>query len=80
MGYAFLKVLHFNDNFSIGGGYALLVTARPDIFHGIPFPGALPWVSVNYRRLSLSGTYIPGSKGAGNVLFLMTKWILDPFG
>ena len=77
VGYAYLKVHHFTDLFSIGGGVAVLVTARPDIFHNIPFPGALPWVSINYQRLSFSGTYIPGAKGAGNVLFLMTKYILD---
>ena len=76
IGYAFLKVLHLNENTRVGAGHGLLVTARPDIFHNIPFPGALPWVSFNYRRLSLSATYIPGSHGAGNVLFLITKFVL----
>lgn len=75
-GYAFLKMLHLNDNARVGLGYTLLVTQRPDIFNGIPFPGALPWMSLNYRRFSVSGTYIPGSKNVGNVLFLLAKWVL----
>lgn len=77
VGYAFLKILHFNEQASIGGGFAALVTARPDIWHNIPFPGALPWFGINYKRVSLSGTYIPGAQGAGNVLFLLTKVVID---
>ena len=76
VGYAFLKVLHINENTRVGAGYGLLVTARPDIFHNIPFPGARPWVSFNYRNASLAATYIPGAKGAGNVLFLILKYVL----
>lgn len=73
-GYAFLKILHLNEKTRIGGGYSLLLTQRPDIFHGIPFPGILPWISLSYQRAALFATYIPGSQGAGNVLFLFTKW------
>ncbi len=76
VGYAFLKVLHINENTRLGAGYGLLITARPDIFHGIPFPGALPWISFNFKQASLSATYIPGSNGAGNVLFLIVKYVL----
>lgn len=76
VGYAFSKTHHFNENARIGAGYALLVTARPDIFHNIPFPGALPWLSVSYRKTSLIATYIPGAQGAGNVLFLILKYVL----
>ena len=49
-GYAFLKMANFSENFHAGVGLSALVTARPDILHGIPFPGVLPWVSVGYRR------------------------------
>lgn len=76
VGYAFLKTLHLNENTNIGGGYAILATMRPDINHGIPFPGALPWVSFSYRKVSLMATYIPGARGVGNVLFLITKVVL----
>jgi lipid IVA palmitoyltransferase len=76
VGYAFLKILQINDNANVGGGFAVLVTSRPDINNGIPFPGALPWVSANYRRVTFVATYIPGAKGVGNVLFLITKILL----
>ncbi len=78
VGYAFLKELHINENWRFGGGYGILATARPDILHNVPFPGILPWVSLNYRRVSLCATYVPGGHDIGNVLFLITKVILDP--
>ena len=74
VGYAFVKILHLNENTRLGGGYSILVTQRPDIFHGIPFPGVLPWITINYRKAALFATYIPGAQGAGNVLFLFAKW------
>ena len=76
VGYAFQKVLHINENTRAGAGVGVLVTARPDIFHNIPFPGALPWVSLNYRKASVLATYIPGAQGAGNVLFVILKYVL----
>lgn len=75
-GYGFMKIYHFNENVRLGAGYSILVTARPDIFHGIPFPGALPWLTANYRRATLAATYIPGAAGAGNVLFILGRWRL----
>ncbi len=77
VGYAFLKTAHLNDNLRVGAGYSVFVTARPDIFNNIPFPGVLPWVSVSYRRASLMATYIPGAQGAGNVLFIFGKWTFE---
>ncbi|WP_131782051.1 lipid IV(A) palmitoyltransferase PagP [Legionella gresilensis] len=74
VGYAFLKMAHFNEHTHLGIGYSILVTARPDIFNNIPFPGILPWASFSYRQLTLSATYIPGAEGAGNVLFIIGKW------
>jgi palmitoyl transferase len=76
-GYTFLKVAHLRNSVKLGAGYTLLVTARPDIFHNIPFPGLLPWASITYRRATLSATYIPGAQGAGNVLYLLGKWTFD---
>ncbi len=75
-GYAYLKMAHFTPNLRAGIGVSAFITQRPDIFNGIPFPGVLPWASINYRRLSISATYIPGAVGAGNVLFLVAKWVL----
>lgn len=77
VGYAFLKIAHLGENTRLGAGYSILVTARPDIFHNIPFPGVLPWLSLSYRKLSVFSTYVPGAKGAGNVLYIMGKWTLD---
>ena len=72
-GYAFLKNFYFTENLGIGLGYSLLVTSRADIWHGIPFPGALPWVGLHYHSATLAITYIPGAVGAGNVMFLIGK-------
>ena len=73
VGYAFLKVLALSDVLRVGGGYGILVTARPDILHNIPFPGILPWIGINYSRLALCAAYIPGGTNVGNVLFVITK-------
>lgn len=75
VGYSFLKMAHVSQNWGAGVGLTALVTARPDIYHNIPFPGILPFVGLNYRHAWLQATYIPGAKDAGNVLFLMAKWI-----
>jgi palmitoyl transferase len=76
VGYAFVKMAHFAHDFRAGIGYGLLVTARPDIFHNIPFPGVLPLVTLGYQHLTLSATYIPGAQGAGNVLFIFARYVL----
>lgn len=73
VGYAFLKIKSFASDLKLGLGYTLLVTSRVDIYNSIPFPGLLPWAGVFYKRASIAATYIPGSAGAGNVLFLIAK-------
>lgn len=75
-GYAYLKTLILNKDTQLGLGLSLFLTARSDIFDGYPFPGLLPWVSFTYQRATLAATYIPGAKGAGNVLFILGKWRL----
>lgn len=72
--YSYLKMFSLTKHAKIGAGIALFVTSRVDIYHNIPFPGALPWVSLVFDKIAISGTYIPGSKGAGNVLFLTGKY------
>ena len=76
VGYAYLKMANFTENLHLGAGIAAFITSRPDIFNSVPFPGVLPWVSLNYRRATLCATYIPGSQGAGNVLYILGKWII----
>jgi palmitoyl transferase len=73
-GYGFIKTAHFTKNIRPGIGYTIFVTARPDIFKGRPFPGALPLISISYLKFSLFATYIPGAQGAGNVLFCFAKY------
>lgn len=76
-GYAFLKMARLGQHARIGAGYSILVTSRPDILNSVPFPGILPWISFGYDRGTLMATYIPGAKGAGNVLFIVGKWTFD---
>lgn len=75
-GYAYLKTLPLNDNNQFGLGVSLFVTARPDIFNYYPFPGLLPWATFTHKKATIATTYIPGAKGAGNVLFIFGKWQL----
>ena len=77
IGYAFLKMAHVTPELGMGIGYSVLVTARRDIFHNIPFPGILPLISVSYRQVTAAATYIPVSQGAGNVLFCYVKYIFQ---
>jgi palmitoyl transferase len=73
-GYAYLKVGTVHKDLKIGLGGAVLVTARPDINNGVPFPGALPWLSIFYKKATLGATYIPGFNTNGNVLYLLVKY------
>ncbi|MCH9690153.1 MAG: lipid IV(A) palmitoyltransferase PagP [Gammaproteobacteria bacterium] len=73
-GYAFLKTLYINENSSIGLGFTVFLTARSDTFDYRPFPGILPWAGLNYHRISFLATYVPGSQGTGNVLFMLAKY------
>ena len=74
MGYLFVKNAQLSPDFRVGIGYTLLLTSRPDINNGIPFPGILPWATVLYKKVTLNATYIPGAAGAGNVFYLLGKY------
>lgn len=74
LGYAFQKVITLHHELKAGIGYALLITQRKDLNSGIPFPGALPWASVFYKKVTIAATYIPGFNKNGNVLFLLAKY------
>ena len=74
VGYGFLKIFEMGRSpFEIGLGFSALITARPDINKGIPFPGALPLISFGTKKVTAYATYIPGSRGVGNVLFIFGK-------
>ena len=73
VGYQFQKKWYFGEeqDFSLGLGYSMGVTARSD-YSWVPFPYVAPVFSAQYWRISLENTYIPGKKGNGHVLF---TWI-----
>lgn len=73
-GYGFLKIGKLSDNFRLGAGYTVFLTARHDIMSYVPFPGILPLVGAGYKDAMLYATYIPGGKGNGNVLFVFGRW------
>lgn len=73
-GYAYLKVATLHKDLKAGLGYTILITGRPDLNKGIPFPGALPWASIFYKKVTLAATYIPGFNHNGNVLYLLAKY------
>ncbi|KAF0813799.1 Lipid A palmitoyltransferase PagP [Andreprevotia sp. IGB-42] len=61
---------------SAGLGYTVGLVSRQDIYGGIPFPIALPLVSIKADRVSLMGTFIPklgGGLNHGNVAFFFGR-------
>lgn len=76
-GYAYLKVANVTNYFKAGLGFSVLVTARADIMHYIPFPGAVPWTGIFYKKVSLKAAYIPGSTTNGNVLYVVGTYSFD---
>lgn len=74
VGYAYLKVFAIDAHLKTGVGYSVLITSRADINQRIPFPGAVPWVSVFLKKFTLAAAYIPGNATNGNVLFVLSKY------
>lgn len=75
-GYAWQKNwrLDGDSDWRIGCGFTVFVTARSD-FDYIPFPGVLPLMALEYKRLAVQGTYVPGfSRNSGNVALVWAKW------
>ncbi len=58
------------DGLHAGLGYTVFITARSDTAHYLPIPGILPVASLNYRRVAVNTTYVPGGKANGNIFFL----------
>lgn len=73
VGYGHTKNWYKND-FFVGAGYTLFITSRSDINHYMPIPGALPLLSVGYKKFSITGTYLPGGKGNGNIAFFWSRF------
>ena len=73
-GYAFQKYWRPNADWRIGGGITAFVMARSDTWHYTPFPGALPVGSIAYKDVAIEASYVPGVKGAGNVLLFWGRY------
>lgn len=70
VGYAWVKNLVGDaKSLNAGLGYTVGLTSRSD-FNYVPIPIILPIASVGYDKVNVNATYIPGSKGNGNVLFM----------
>jgi lipid IVA palmitoyltransferase len=74
-GYGFEKNFHVSENLNLGLGYTAGVTMRKDLNY-IPIPLILPLLSVQYKRLAVQSTYVPGGEGNGNILFTWLRWTL----
>lgn len=72
-GYAFQKIWRPAAGLRLGAGFTAGVTLRAD-YRYLPLPVLLPLVSVEYGRLAIQSTYIPGGNGNGNVLFTWLRW------
>ncbi|EKT66572.1 phospholipid:lipid A palmitoyltransferase [Providencia alcalifaciens Dmel2] len=75
VGYGFQKmwIPGDMDGFRMGAGFTLGITAREEYSY-IPLPAPLPLVSIEYDKLSVQATYIPGTYNNGNVLFAWLRW------
>jgi len=73
VGYAYEKIWRPYTDWRLGLGFTAGMTSRQDYLF-IPLPLVLPLVSIGYQRFTLQSTYIPGSKGAGNILFTWMRW------
>ena len=78
VGYAYQKNWRpaQTDDFRLGLGFTLGITARQQ-YNYIPLPLPLPIFGVEYKRLALQATYIPGGYNNGNVLFCWLRWRLN---
>lgn len=72
-GYAFQKIWRPAAGWRLGAGFTAGVTLRSD-YHYLPIPVLLPLASLEYGRLAIQSTYIPGGHGNGNVLFTWLRW------
>jgi palmitoyl transferase len=75
LGYAFQAYWNVVGETKVGLGYTFGLTARRDIWYGVPFLHVLPLVSLKYRAVTLMATYIPHfRKENKNVAFILGKY------
>jgi palmitoyl transferase len=77
LGYTWSTYWGRRDLPQFGLGYVAAIVQRPDIFHGIPFPAALPMASLRYKEAALAATFIPNVGGGvnnGSVLYVFGRY------
>lgn len=72
-GYGYAKIWRPAQDWRLGLGFTAGVTMRQD-YHYYPIPLVLPLLSVEYKRLAIQTTYVPGGRNNGNVLFTWARW------
>ncbi len=75
VGYGFQKMWRPTNDFRLGAGYTVGFTARENMNY-LPVPVILPLASIEYKRIAVQSTYIPGFSGNGNILFTWLRWQL----
>jgi palmitoyl transferase len=73
LGYSHLWYWEIARELSFGLGAAAGFSARYEWYY-IPFPAALPLVSLQYKNLAMHATYIPEARNRGNVMFVILRW------
>lgn len=68
-GYGYRTFWTLLGDLKFGLGYNAFITTRSDIGHYAPIPLVLPAVSLAYGKFSVETIYLPGTRGAGNILF-----------
>lgn len=74
LGYAYQWMWGQQKALHVGLGYTAFITSRSDVLHYTPVPGLLPIASINYKKVSLNGSYVPGGTGNGNILFFWSRF------
>jgi len=73
LGYSHQWIWGERERLHAGLGYTAFLTARSSILHYTPVPGILPVASINYNRVSLNATYVPGGGDFGNIIFFWSR-------
>lgn len=73
IGYGYKTYWPLYDEVKFGLGYTAFIGFRSDYHHYLPFPMVLPIFSLEYKKIALDTTYVPGGDGFGNVLFTWAK-------
>lgn len=65
-----------NTGLEAGLGYTAMLVSREDYFGRVPFPIALPLMSIGVPKVKLMASYVPrlsANKGNGDVLFMFMR-------